>query len=438
LGVSEHLKQIATSIFMRALEDCSIERAFSRLVRVAGNRMLVDGAELATLDTVKRVRVVAVGKAGVPMVGALVATVPFAGCDVRGVLIAPQRPERVEERFEFFAGGHPSPNEASFAGARAALELMRDAATQPEGALCVFLVSGGGSSMMELPLNAAIGIEDTAEFHRALVASGASIVEMNCVRKHFSAVKGGRLAMAAGAARKITLLVSDVPPGRLDALASGPTIPDSTTVEECRAIIRRYGMEERFPASVRELFAGEIAETPKPEELDSAAHVLLSSVELGEAARRAAEELGFAAVIDNVCDDWPYERAAEYLLGRARELRRERGRVCLISCGEVTVTLPTCLPESARGGRNQQWALYVATRLRAEDDPIAVLSGGSDGIDGNSLAAGGVVDERTADGGAEDALRAFSAYEYLKARGAVLMTGPTRQNLRDLRIVVTE
>jgi glycerate 2-kinase len=436
--VSEKLKQIVTEIFRRALEECSIERAFSRLVCVPVNRLLVDGVEVATLDAVKRVRVVAVGKAAVPMLDALLATVPFAGCDMRGVLIAPQRLEVLPVGFEFFWGGHPSPNEASFAGARAALELMRDAAQQPEGTLCVFLVSGGGSSMMELPLDQAISLEDTVAFHRGLVASGASIVEMNCVRKHFSAVKGGRLAMSAGAARKITLFVSDVPSGRLDALASGPTIPDPTTVEECREIIRRYAMEARFPASVREFFAGEIAETPKPGELESAAHVLLSSAELGEAARRVAEARGFTAVIDNACDDWPYERAAEYLLARLRELRREYKRVCVISCGEVTVTLPAGLSETARGGRNQQWALYVATRLRSEDAPIAALSGGSDGIDGNSPAAGAVVDERTADTGAAEALRAFSAYEYLNAREAVLMTGPTGQNLRDLRILMAD
>jgi len=119
-------------------------------------------------------------------------------------------------------------------------------------------------------------------------------------------------------------------------------------------------------------------------------------------------------------------------------VRRQHKRVCVISCGEVTVTLPASLPENARGGRNQQWALDVATRLHKEDAPIAALSGGSDGIDGNSPAAGAVVDECTADDGAEEALRAFSAYEYLHARGAVLVTGPTGQNLRDLRILVSE
>ncbi|HEX6506546.1 MAG TPA: DUF4147 domain-containing protein [Chloroflexota bacterium] len=436
--MSQKLKEIATNIFLRALEECGIESAFSRAVRLDEGRLWVGGEEIVELDAVKRVRVVAVGKAAAPMLDALLRTVGSENCDVRGVLIAPKRPEHLLEGFAFFAGGHPAPNEASFAGARAALDLMRDATKEPEGTLCVFLVSGGGSSMMELPLDGKISLEDTVAFHRALVGSGASIVEMNCVRKHFSAVKGGRLAMAAGAARKVSLFVSDVPPGRLDALASGPTVADTTTREECREIIQRYGMKERFPASVQKFFAGEFAETPKPGELGCTACVLLSSAELGEAAKRVAEEMGFPVVIDNACDDWPYDRAAEHLLGRVRELRRARERACLISCGEVTVTLPASLPESAWGGRNQQWALQVATRLRAEDAPIAVLSGGSDGIDGNSPAAGAVVDETTADEGAGEALRAFSAYEYLRRRGAVLETGPTGQNLRDLRILIAE
>lgn len=437
-GVSLELKQTAVNIFLRALEECSIECAFSRIVRVNSGCLYVGGEETVALQSVKRVRVLAVGKAAVPMLDALLKTVRLTSFDMRGVLIAPRQPECMPEGFSFFAGGHPTPNEASFAGAQAALELMRDAARDPERTLCVFLVSGGGSSMMELPLHPGISLEDTVGFHRALVASGASIVEMNCVRKHFSAVKGGRLAMEAGSAQKVSLFVSDVPPHRLDALASGPTVPDTTTLEECRDIIRRYGMEARFPASVRDFFARVAAETPKPGEFESATHVLLSSTELGEGARRIAEAMQFHVVIDNACDDWPYERAAEYLLGRVRELRREHERLCLISCGEVTVTLPASLSESARGGRNQQWALELATQLRAEDAPIAVLSGGSDGIDGNSPAAGAVVDETTAHEGAEEALRAFSAYEHLRMLGAVLETGPTGQNLRDLRILITE
>jgi len=433
---------MATEIFLGALQDCSIESAFSRAVKVdlseGARRLMIDDEAIARLDELRRVRVLAVGKAAAPMLEALLRSIDFAGCDVRGVLIAPERPAALPEGFSFFAGGHPSPNEASFAGARAALELMREAARDPAGTLCVFLVSGGGSSMMELPLDAEISLEDTVGFHRALVASGASIVEMNCVRKHFSAVKGGRLAMAAGAARQVSLFVSDVPPGRLDALASGPTLPDPSTSEDCREILRRFGMEERFPAPVQRFFAKKIAETPKPSELKPCTHVLLSSAELEKAAKARAEAMGFAVAIENGCDDWPYEQAADWLLDRVRQERREHGRVCVISCGEVSVTLPAGLPQDAHGGRNQQWALYVATRLDAADAPIAALSGGSDGVDGNSPAAGAVVDETTADVEAAEALKGFRAYDYLRSHGAILETGPTGQNLRDLRVILAE
>ena len=230
--------------------------------------------------------------------------------------------------------------------------------------------------MMELPLDAAISLDDTIAFHRALVQCGASIVEMNCVRKHFSAVKGGRLALAAGQAQTLSLLVSDVPPAHLDALASGPTIGDSTSVAECREILARYGLMERFPAPARSFFASaESPETPKPGELKARTSKLVDSDEMADAARIHAASLGFHAVIDNTCDDWSYDAAADYLLNRMRELRREHSRVCLISAGEVTVRVAEA-SASARGGRNQHFALYMASQLRAEDGPIAVLIGG--------------------------------------------------------------
>ncbi len=201
--------------------------------------------------------------------------------------------------------------------------------------------------MMELPLDPAIPLADTIGFHRELVHSGASITEINCVRKHFSAVKGGRLAMAARGAACFSLLVSDVPPGHLDALASGPTLPDTSTVEQCREILARYKLRERFPASVRQFFDREdLLETPKPGSFAAQSITLLSSDDLANAARRQAEELGFHVVIDNTCDDWEYRRAAHYLLDRLRELRREHPRVCLLSSGEVTVELPSMVVDA--------------------------------------------------------------------------------------------
>ncbi len=434
------LKQLARSIFASALTDCSIEHSFDRLLQTEGHRLFLDGRDIVDLDRLKRVRILSIGKAAVPMLQALLPRLPLPpSCDLEGVLIAPgDRPESLPATIQFFPGGHPYPNEDSFAGAAAALSMLQGSA---DDTLCIFLISGGASAMMELPLDPTISLEDTVAFHRALVGSGATIVEMNCVRKHFSAVKGGRLAVAAHRAQKISLLVSDVPPAHLDALASGPTTADPTTIAQCREILTRYQMLDRFPHSVRRFFESpELPETPKPNEVDSPVWKLVDSDELARAAQNHAAALGFHAVIDNTCDDWAYDAAADYLLNRLRELRREHPRVCLISCGEVAVRLPA---SAGAGGRNQHLALYLATQLRAEDAPIAILSAGSDGIDGNSPAAGAVLDAQSLDAAthradAQHALDAFDSYSFLSAIGATIVTGPTGHNLRDLRILLAD
>ncbi|MGP8260190.1 MAG: glycerate kinase [Acidobacteriaceae bacterium] len=444
-----NLKEIARRIFEQALAECSIERAFDRKLRVvdyaAGMRLLVEGNDAIAFDRLRRVRIVAAGKAAAAMLDALLARLRLPNtCDLQGVLIAAERPANLPATIQYFCGGHPLPNESSFAGASATLAMLHALGdTSVDDTLCIFLLSGGASAMMELPLDEAISLDDTIAFHRVLVHSGASIVEMNCVRKHFSAVKGGRLALAAGRLQTLSLLVSDVPPAHLDALGSGPTMGDSATVAECREILARYGLMEKFPAPVRRFFASaELPETPKPGELNARVCKLLDSDEMAEAARSHAERLGFYAVIDNACDDWSYDAAAEYLLNRLRELRREHSRVCLISAGEVTVRVESA-SANARGGRNQHFALHMATQLRAEDGPIAVLSAGSDGIDGNSDAAGAIVDEHTLDGEnrRESALRALAEFDsssWLSAAGDTIVTGPTGHNLRDLRIFLAD
>ena len=317
--------------------------------------------------------------------------------------------------------------------------------------LCLFLVSGGASAMMELPLDPSISLDDTVAFHRALVHSGASITEINCVRKHFSAVKGGRLALAAGRYPCLSLLVSDVPAGQLDALASGPTLPDSSTVTQCREILTRYDLLARLPPAVRSFFASPgLPETPKHAELQAQSWTLLDSTDLAVTAEAGARTLGYRTVIDNTCDDWDYKDAAHYLLGRLRDLRHEHPgeKVCLLSTGEVTVHIPAppsngdggTTPPHGSGGRNQQIALYLATLLEPSDSPIAILSAGSDGIDGNSDAAGAVLDDRTLGpdlAPAREALARFNATPFLAEHDATIVTGPTGNNLRDLRILLT-
>jgi glycerate 2-kinase len=352
---------------------------------------------------------------------------PLAG----GVCCGPVLPADRLSGIEYYTGGHPLPNEDSFRSARAALKLLEEAGPRD---FIFFLISGGGSAMFELPLDDKITLEETQVLYKALVGSGATIAEINTVRKHFSAVKGGRLAAAAPASGRCSLLLSDVAPRYLDALASGPTLPDTSTVAECREVVDRYGLRERFPATVRAWFDDpDLPETPSLAE--GLVKVLLSSDDLLDAARTMAVSLDYEVVIDNDCDDWDYADAARYLLGRFEELRSRHRKLCLLSGGEVTVRLGR---DHGAGGRNQQFALACA--LSGQD--VVVLSAGSDGIDGNSPAAGAIADATTVARAqalgfdAESALARFDAYPLFTALGDTLITGPTHNNLRDLRILL--
>ena len=445
----QSLRDTARIIFEQALADCSVSQAMARHVRVQDGKLHL-GEEAFDLGDLRHLRILAAGKAANAMLSALLEIFPLtANCDVAGELIAPAPPSSLPRGFQYFAGGHPLPNEASFAGAKAALAMLHDLSGTGD-TVCLFLLSGGASAMMEMPLDPAISLADTAVFHRVLVACGASITEINCVRKHFSAVKGGRLAMAAKNVRCHSLLISDVPMGHEDALGSGPTLPDSSTVEQCRQILARYHLLPLFPAAVRQFFASPaLPETPKHTGLNKKVSVLLHTNDLAQAAVQRAEALGWTAIVDNTCDEWDYRDAANYLLGRLKALQRQHERVCLISAGEVVVQLPAngVGAPVGLGGRNQQFALYAATLLKltsvgeVEDMPTVVLSAGSDGIDGNSPAAGSVLDGTIVgdqSSAAQAALENFNTYPFLAERNATIVTGPTGNNLRDLRLLLSQ
>jgi glycerate 2-kinase len=411
-GPRPSAKEDARTIFHQALASCSIPAAFAR--------------KLESLPHADDACVIAVGKAALPMLDALSARVSIKA----GICCAPVLPASPLPGITYFTGGHPLPNEDSFRSAQAALDLLRN---RPSG-LVYFLISGGGSAMFELPLEPTVSLSETQSLYKTLVGCGAAIAEINCVRKHFSAVKGGRLAAAAP--DRFSVLVSDVAPRHLDALASGPTLEDSSTVEQCRQIIEQYQLQPQFTPAVRAFFADpDLPETPNLS--NAPVEVLLSSDDLADAARRQAEAMGYTVVIDNTCDDWDYADAARYLLQRFCDLRLRHKKLCLLSTGEVTVKLGR---EHGEGGRNQQFALACALAL---DDHTVILSAGSDGIDGTSPAAGAIVDQTTvqrcqAKGiDAAQALARFDAYPVFAALGDVLVTGPTHNNLRDLRILLS-
>jgi glycerate 2-kinase len=433
----------ARAIFAAALKGVDVEEAVRRRISLEsvslrrGNSLRL-GESVVAAGEIDRVMVVALGKAGVPMYRA--AERALAGVRVEGIVVGVEQPAESLARAGFYVGAHPTPDARSLRAAEAVLDFLRGV----DGRTAVlFLVSGGASAMVEKPLDAGISLEDTAAFHRALVGSGLAIAEMNALRKHFSAVKGGRLAEAARAARvQATLLVSDVPAGRVDAIASGLSVPDGSTVDECRGLLRSVA---GVPTGVREFFAGGLCvETPKPRDAAfarAAWEVILSSDDLARAAAGAARAAGFYVEIDNGCDEWEYRDAARYLLERSEAMAREHGRSCLISVGEVSVRIEG---DAGEGGRNRQLALWAANELAKSGGRATVLSAGSDGIDGIGDAAGAVCDEttvgraRAAGLSVEAALRGFESGPLLRAVGDEILTGATGSNLRDLRLVLRD
>ena len=425
------MRDAARRIFTTALQKASIANAFARHVHC--ERGLVRVCEdLYDLDSYSRVLVVSIGKAAHTMVEALEAQV---GSRLEGIVASSAQPAGQVRGFRYFQGGHPTPNAESI---QAAETILKSLNTLNAASLAIFLISGGGSSIVEKPGDDEVSLVDLMGTYRALVHSGAPIAEINAIRKHLSAVKGGRLAQAAYPAQQVSILVSDVPDNAPDALASGPTMPDSTTVEDCRRIVEKYGLLEQFPAAVAELFRRHLVEeTPKADDpafVRARWWTVSSNGVAVEEAACAARDAGFAVEIDNACDDWDYDNAADYLVKRVRELKQKASKVCLISGGEVTVSVHN----GGTGGRNQQFALACAGRIAGED--ITVLSAGTDGIDGNSPAAGAVVDGGTIERAGADAVRAalakFDAYPLLQGMGDTIVTGATGNNLRDLRILL--
>jgi glycerate 2-kinase len=427
------MRVAARHLFEHALAEASIDRAFQRHVD-CDRGVLRIGEDLHDLDSYNRVLVISIGKAAHAMVNSLEMQ---AGNRFEGIVASSVDPVSQVRGFRYFRGGHPTPNQESI---RAAEAMLKSLNAQNASSLVIFMLSGGGSSIAEKPLDDEISLENLIATYRALVHSGAPIAEMNAIRKHLSAIKGGRLAVAASGAQQVSLLVSDVPDNTPDALASGPTMPDSTTVADCYEIAEKYGMLVQFPDSVRELFQRQaLEETPKPDDLAfhrSRWWPLLSNVSLLEAAEREAQRHGFTVEIDNGCDDWDYMRAADYLLERLRVLRKKSERVCLISGGEVTVKVTN----GGTGGRNQHFALACASKVSGE--AITLLSAGTDGIDGNSPAAGAIVDGSTLERAKargldpEAHLAAFNASPFFESLGDAITTGPTGNNLRDLRILL--
>jgi len=433
------LKQLARQIFHETLAAIDIPATMQRKLQRKG-AVLMFGETRIDLWNFEKLRVVAIGKAAHAMVeGLALVMTPFVRME--GVVSAPTAARKPAAGMKYFVAGHPVPNAESWKAAEAILALLKHC---DEKTLVFFLLSGGGSALVELPLDPAQTLEDVQIVHRALVTCGASIEEINTIRKHISAVKGGRLAAAAHNATKVTLAVSDVPVGKESALASGPTLPDPTTVADAKRIIAEHALYDRFPPALRRwLDEGKMTETPKPDVAafrNSHCSLLLGMDDLFHPAHHATEAKGFITCCDNTTDDWPVEEAAAFLLEQLDALRRRHAgrRVALIADGEVS----SPVTGNGIGGRNSAFVLACVEKIAGKK--IAVLSAGTDGIDGNSLAAGAVADGETF-GRAhslgldpEEAFRRSDAFTFFSGLEDVIVTGPTGNNLRDLRILIAE
>jgi hydroxypyruvate reductase len=440
------MRSEAETIFRRCLEAVDPFAAVNRFVHLKAERLVLgpeeDGTVSLNMADYDRVILVGGGKATAPMALALEALlgerIEQGRINVKYGFTEPLA------RTEITEADHPVPDQQGVEGTREILRLLEDAG---EKDLVFSLISGGGSALLPQP-SGRITLEEKQAITRSLLACGASIDEINAVRKHISGSKGGQMARAAYPATVINLMLSDVVGDRMDVIASGPFVPDSSTFAKVGEILAKYDLKdipETIQAHLSEGLAGRIPETPK--EGDSLFErtynfVVGSNILALEAAADRAEALGYKTLILSSMVEGETREVARVHAAIAKELVRTNRPVappaCIISGGETTVTIRG----TGLGGRNQEFCLAAALDLMGLPPRVIILSGGTDGNDGPTDAAGGIVDPLTiyrgnsagADG--RRFLNDNDAYHFLEKTGDLLMTGPTNTNVMDVRLIL--
>ena len=434
------LRKAAGEIFQAALDAANPRIAIHRHVRREGENLLVDRAVYDLGPG--RVVVVGAGKACAAMAAAVEEVL---GDRIRdGVVVVKDGYALPLRRIRVAQAGHPVPDARGVEGTSAILGLLTE--TRPED-LVIVLISGGGSALLPAPVHGTTLAEKQA-MTRALLASGATIEEINAVRKHCSRIKGGQLARALFPARSLTLILSDVIGDPLDAIASGPTVPDTTTYGEALEVLRRYRVEDRIPVSIlRHLERGaraEIPETPKAGDpcFATAHHCIVgNNLESLLAARDRAVHLGFHTLLLTTAVKGESREVAKVLTALLLEMRRSGHPLsppaCLLLGGETTVTVRG----KGKGGRSQELVLAGAIAIAGGRD-LVIWSAGTDGTDGPTDAAGAVADGDTWARAKEvglDPLRALEendAYHFFEGLGDLIKTGPTLTNVMDVILLL--
>jgi Putative glycerate kinase len=440
-----NLRRAALEIFDAALRSVDALQAVRKAVRLEGSRLSICETKFdLSLSPKKKIYALAIGKAAVPMALALES---ILGPQIfRGLIVGSntgQALQKFSPAWRIIEGSHPLPDEASLKAAEAAFALLHLA--NEERALVIFLISGGGSAMIEWPRDEQITPGELREANRVLVSCGASIDEINAVRRSFSAIKGGRLALRAPLAEQVSLIISDTGRGSEAIVASGPTCYPPEDAPDAAAVIERYNLTKHLPASILR-----VARQPEDEMKNISTQklrehfVLLDNETALEAAAAEARRLGFMVEIARDISEQEIAEGCNLMLSRIEVLRQRaahgNGIACLISGGEFACPVNG----DGIGGRNAETVLRCAMLKQEGSSRFAILSAGTDGIDGNSRAAGAIADETTIERARElkldarDFLKRSDAFSFFNAVGDAVITGPTGTNVRDLRIVLAE
>lgn len=390
----------------------------------------------------RRILIAGIGKAACPMAAAME---DLLGSRIeKGLVITKDGHTVPLKRIEIREAAHPVPDERGMQASEDLLALIRDAG---EDDVIIFLISGGGSSLMILP-SPGISLGDTQAVTKILLESGATIKEINVIRKHLSRIKGGQFARTVYPATLLSLVISDVIDDELDVIASGPAVPDGSTFADCVFILNKYRIMEKIPASVRERLEkgakGDIEETPKQGDCvftNVSTHVVGTSGLSLQAARDAAVSRGYNAMILSSCIKGETREVAVVHAAILREVKMSGNPItapaCIISGGETTVTVRG----PGLGGRNMEFVLAAALEIEGIDN-VAVLSGATDGTDGPTGAAGAIADGMTIPHAAVNGINASAflekndSYHFFSETGDLLITGSTMTNVMDLRILL--
>ena len=398
---------------------------------------LVEAALRGAMSDAARVLVVGAGKAGPGMAVGLETALAHRLDSVEGLVNVPAGMSAPLESVRLHSARPQSVNEPRPEGVAGTEEMLRLIATAGPDDAVVCLLSGGGSALLPAPAEG-LTLDDKLAVTKLLHMSGATIDEMNCVRKHLSRVKGGRMVENFRGVAWLTLIISDVVGDPLDVIASGPTAPDPTTFADAVAVIDRFGLRERVPPAVlRHLERGDIPDTPKRILPNVVNRVIGSNRVALESATARAEALGYRVLNLGAFVEGETRQVATATAGIVRSIRRDAqplsAPACVLIGGETTVTIGD---KPGKGGRNQEFALAVRAKFGGEMKGVTVLSGGTDGEDGPTDAAGAVADETTPVDGVEDHLARHDAYPFFERCGGLIRTGLTGTNVMDVRVIL--